>query len=70
MAQDNQSTATLADLNTINMPVTTRTISFLDLAQRAWGSEFNAPDHDIYVFGQGARKFDSTDKSDEGIYGP
>ena len=35
---------------------------------RAWGSEFHAPDHDIYNFSQG-RHFDSTDMTENGIYG-
>lgn len=35
---------------------------------RAWGSEFNIPDHGIYVFSNGVRK-DSTDKYLTGIYG-
>jgi len=48
--------------------VTTRTTSWLDLCMRAWGSEWNAPDHDIYVFSSG-RKYDSTDKGLTGIYG-
>lgn len=70
MGQITQPSQTLADLNSINQKVTVRTTSWLDLAMRSWGAEFNAPDHAIYEFGQGARKFDSTDKSDEGIYGP
>lgn len=52
----------------INIRVTTRAISWLDLAQRAWGAEFNAPDRGIYEFSLG-RKFDSTDKTELGIYG-
>jgi hypothetical protein len=34
---------------------------------RAWGAEYNAPDHGSYEFSQG-RKFDSTDKGETGIY--
>jgi len=37
------------------------------MAQRAWGSEFKAPDHATYVF-SGGRKFDSTDTGSTGIY--
>jgi len=47
--------------------VSTRTITFRDLAQRAWGSEFFAPDHGVYEF-DGGRKFDSTDTGSTGIY--
>ena len=60
---------TLADLNSINTKVTTRTTSWLDLSMRAWGGEFKAPDHGIYRFSNG-REFDSTDKSTQGIYSP
>lgn len=35
---------------------------------RAWGSEFNIPDHGVYVFSNGVKK-DSTDKYKTGIYG-
>lgn len=59
---------TLARLSNLGDKVTTRTTSWLDLAQRAWGSEFHAPDHGIYEFSNG-RKFDSTDMSLNGIYG-
>ena len=69
MGQNTQPSQTLANLNTINMKVTTRTTSWLDLAMRAWGGEFKAPDPGIYEFSNG-RKFDSTDQSYEGIYGP
>ena len=48
--------------------VTTRNISWLDLATRAWGSEFRAPDKGIYEWSNG-RKFDSTDQGNTGIYG-
>jgi hypothetical protein len=48
--------------------VSTRTISWLDQCVRAWGGEFNAPDHNIYVFSNG-RGFDSTDRGQTGIYG-
>lgn len=48
--------------------VSTTTVSWDALVRRAWGSEFNAPDHGAYVF-SGGRKFDSTDKTRSGIYG-
>jgi hypothetical protein len=48
--------------------VTTRQYSYADLVQKAWGSEFKAPDHGIYEFSRN-RKFDSTDMGDTGIYG-
>jgi hypothetical protein len=48
--------------------VTTRTISWLDQVERAWGTAFREPDHRIYVFSNGAA-FDSTDKNLTGIYG-
>jgi hypothetical protein len=48
--------------------VTTRSISWEDECIRAWGGEFNAPDHNIYVFSNG-RGFDSTDRGQTGIYG-
>lgn len=35
---------------------------------QAWGTEWSAPDHGVYEFSQG-RKFDSTDKTNSGIYG-
>ena len=51
----------------LGSPVTSRTISWLDLASRAWGSEWRAPDHAMYRFSNG-RQFDSTDMTDSGIY--
>ena len=47
--------------------VTARNISWLDLCTRAWGTEFYAPDHDIYVFSNG-RRADSTDLGATGLY--
>jgi hypothetical protein len=47
--------------------VTARDYSWEDRCTRAWGSEFRAPDHGIYVFT--GRKYDSTDKNRTGIYG-
>ena len=51
----------------LGKPVTTRQLTWLQLAMQAWGSEFNAPDHGIYEFSNG-RKWDSTDKNTTGIY--
>jgi hypothetical protein len=48
--------------------VTTRSFSLQEMVERAWGSEFSAPDHGVYVFGGGARKFDSTDMGYTGFY--
>lgn len=48
--------------------VVSRDTSWNDLVQRAWGSEFNAPDHNIYKFNNG-RGYDSTDRGLTGIYG-
>jgi hypothetical protein len=49
--------------------VTTREFNLLEMVSRAWGSEFSAPDHRIYCFGNGLRCFDSTDLGTTGIYG-
>ena len=54
-------------LSNLGNPVTTRSISWLDLVTRAWGSEWRAPDHDIYKFANG-RGFDSTDQTTNGFY--
>ncbi len=48
--------------------VTSRNISWQDLVIRAWGSEYFAPDKNIYQFSSG-RNFDSTDQNNTGIYG-
>lgn len=48
--------------------VSTRNFNWLDLVQRAWGSEFTAPDHGTYEWSNG-RKFDSTDRGLTGLYG-
>jgi hypothetical protein len=48
---------------------TVRTVTGLDLAMRAWGSEYHAPDHDIYKFSNG-KGYDSTDASQGGPYSP
>ena len=47
--------------------VSSRQISLLEMVERAWGSEFAAPDHGIYEFSNG-RRFDSTDLGTTGIY--
>lgn len=47
--------------------VSTREITMGDLVRRAWGGEYNAPDHGVYEF-TGSRKFDSTDKGSTGLY--
>ena len=56
-----------SNLSNLGNKVVTRTISWQDLAMRAWGSEFNAPDRGIYEFSNG-RKYDSTDMNTTGIY--
>lgn len=52
----------------LGSPVSARTTSWLDLCIRAWGSEFQAPDHDVYNWSNG-RHFDSTDRGLTGVYG-
>jgi len=52
----------------LGTPVTTRNFSLLEMVSRAWGSEFKAPDHGIYVFDGGVRRFDSTDMGTTGFY--
>lgn len=56
------------NLQAINNPVTSRDLSWQDRVQKAWGSEYNVPDHNIYLMGF-HRGFDSTDKGHTGIYG-
>ena len=68
MGQSTQPDHTLAQLNNLGAKVTVRTTSWLDLAMRAWGAEWSAPDHRVYQFSNG-REFDSTDQSNKGIYG-
>jgi hypothetical protein len=53
---------------TLGRQVTTRQFSLEEMVSRAWGPEFKAPDHRVYVFGGGARAFDSTDIGTTGIY--
>lgn len=55
-------------LNNLGSKVTTRSIDWNGMCRRAWGSEFNAPDHGMYEFSNG-RCFDSTDRGTTGIYG-
>lgn len=52
----------------LGKPVTTRQFNLLEMVTREWGSEFRAPDHGIYQFGQGVRRFDSTDMGTTGFY--
>lgn len=47
--------------------VTSRNFSLLEMVERAWGSEWSAPDHGVYQF-SGGRRFDSTDMGSTGIY--
>jgi len=54
--------------NNLGFKVTTRLIDWSEQCRRAWGTEWNAPDHGIYEFANG-RKFDSTDRGTTGIYG-
>jgi hypothetical protein len=51
----------------LGLPVTWRSFSFKDMAIRAWGSEYSAPDHGVYEWSNG-RRFDSTDRGRTGIY--
>jgi hypothetical protein len=53
--------------NNLGARVVARNISWLDLCTRAWGGEWNAPDHNIYQFSSG-RNYDSTDLNNTGIY--
>jgi hypothetical protein len=51
----------------LGSPVTTRVFSWREMAIDAWGEEFFAPDHGVYVWSSG-RKYDSTDQSANGFY--
>lgn len=51
----------------LGKPVTTRQFSWAEMARRAWGSEFSAPDHRVYEWSNG-RGFDSTDRGETGFY--
>jgi hypothetical protein len=53
--------------NNLGAKTVTRTISWMDLVIRAWGSEWAAPDKGIYEFSNG-RKFESTDRGSTGFY--
>jgi hypothetical protein len=53
----------------LGLPVSTRQFSISEMVERAWGSEFFAPDHRVYQFG-GVRFFDSTDMGYTGLYSP
>ena len=44
-----------------------RQISWLQLVQKAWGESWNTPDR-AYEFSNG-RHFDSTDRTNRGVYG-
>lgn len=62
-------TPTIAQLRNLGYPVTTRQYSWDNMARQAWGTEFAAPDHNIYNF-TGGRSFDSSDLGTTGIYDP
>lgn len=49
--------------------VTSSTQSWQQMVERAWGSEYAAPDRNVYEFGNN-RGFDSTDRGRTGIYNP
>ncbi|GAC1457363.1 MAG: hypothetical protein NVSMB70_01070 [Chamaesiphon sp.] len=55
--------------NNLGRKVSTRSLNWLQMVEHAWMEEFHAPDHGIYEF-SGGRKFDSTDKTQHGIYNP
>jgi len=57
----------MSNFDNLGGNVSTTTQSWEAMVQKAWGSEFHAPDHGAYVFT--GRKFDSTDKGRTGIYG-
>ena len=54
--------------NNLGGNVVTRQISFLDLAVKAWGAEWAAPDKAVYSFNGGTPR-ESTDRNTTGIYG-
>lgn len=60
--------ATSATTRQITSRVTTGTVNWQQLVERAWGSEYAAPDHNVYEFGN-SRGFDSTDRTRSGLYG-
>jgi len=55
------------NLSNLGNKVAVRTLSWASLVQNAWGSEWNAPDHNVYQFSNG-RGYDSTDRGSTGIY--
>jgi hypothetical protein len=61
-------TSISATTRQITSRVSTGTVNWQQLVERAWGSEYAAPDHNVYEFGN-ARGFDSTDRSRSGLYG-
>lgn len=58
---------TIPNLNNLGNKVTSRDISWTDLCIRAWGTEWAAPDHQIYKF-SGKNYKDSTDRTENGFY--
>lgn len=62
-------TTPAATTRQITNRVTTGTLNWQQLVERAWGSEYSAPDHGAYEFGN-SRQFDSTDRTRSGIYNP
>lgn len=58
---------TLGPNSGLGAPVVARTINWLDLNIRAWGSEWRAPDKGAYEFSNGTKK-DSTDQTTNGFY--
>jgi len=55
------------NINNLGNNTVTREFLWHDLAMRAWGSEWQAPDHNVYQFSNG-RGFDSTDRNSNGFY--
>jgi len=55
------------NLNNLGSVTVIREVIWRDLAMRAWGSEWQAPDKNVYQFSNG-RGFDSTDRNANGIY--
>lgn len=45
--------------------VKTREVSYKDIVQKVWGKDWNKPEV-VYEFG--GRQFESTDKTNSGIY--
>ncbi len=55
------------NLDNLGSKTTTREFLWHDMAVRAWGSEWQAPDKNVYQFSNG-RGFDSTDRNSNGFY--